>query len=265
MAAQISGKRLVPVIALTLAMTDPRPPLLLVHDDDDLVAVSKPPGEPVIAERGGSPEACLRRRLEAQIGKRLWVVHRIDRDASGLVVFARNADAHRALSLAFEHRQVEKSYVALAGGELEKEHGTIDVALHSARKGKTRPARPGEPGRREAITEYAVEKSWRQEGAVVSLLEVHPRTGRRHQIRVHLRSLGAPLLFDPLYGRGLLPPGLDGAPCSRLALHARRLELPAPGGDGRLVLEAPVAEDLEQLQGWLDAEWAPTPESPGAR
>jgi len=215
----------------------------------------------VIAERGGAPGACLRRRLEAQIGRRLWVVHRIDRDTSGLVVFAGSADAHRALSLAFEHRQVVKTYVGLVGGELEKERGTIDVALHSARRGKSRPARRGEPGRREATTEYAVEERWRREGAVVSLLEVRPRTGRRHQIRVHLRSLGAPLLFDPLYGRGLLPPGLDGAPCGRLALHARRLDLPAPGSDGRLVLEAPPAEDLEQLQCWLDSEWA-SPEPP---
>ncbi len=220
------------------------------------MAVSKPPGEPVIAERGGAPEACLRRRLESQIGRRLWVVHRIDRDASGLVVFAGNADAHRALSLAFEHRLVAKTYLALAGGEIEKAHGTIQVALHSARKGKSRPARPGEPGRREATTEYAVEKSWHREGAVVSLVEVRPHTGRRHQIRVHLRSIGAPLLFDPLYGRGLLPPGLDGAPCDRLTLHARRLELPSPAGDGRLVLEAPVAADLEQLQSWLDDAWA---------
>ena len=249
---------------IATAMTASHPPLLLLHEDDDLVAVSKPPGEAVIPERGGAPDACLRRRLEAQIGRRLWVVHRIDRDASGLVVFAGNADAHRFLSLAFEHRQVTKTYRALAGGALEREHGTIDVALHAARRGKSRPAQPGEPGRREAITEYAVERTWRREGAVVSLIEVRPRTGRRHQIRVHLRSIAAPLLFDPLYGRRTLPPGLDRAPCARLALHARRLDLPAPKGGGRLVLEAPLAEDLEQLQSWLDSEW-PSPSEPPAR
>jgi RluA family pseudouridine synthase len=237
-------------------MADPLPPLRLLHDEDDLVAVNKPAGEPVIAERGGPPESCLRRRLERQLGRRLWVVHRIDRDASGLVVFAGSAAAHRAASLAFEHRQVEKTYVALAGGELEKEHGTIDVALHSARKGKTRPARPDEPGCREATTEYAVEKSWRRKDAVISLVEVRPRTGRHHQIRVHLRSMGAPLLFDPLYGRGLMPPDLDGAPCGRLALHARRLELPTPKGDERLVLEALLATDLQELHAWLDRHWS---------
>jgi RluA family pseudouridine synthase len=232
---------------------------VLVHQDPDIVAVSKPAGEPVIAERGRPPDACLRRRLESELGERLWVVHRIDRDASGLVVFARNADAHRALSLSFEERQVEKTYVAFAGGEIEKEYGSIDVALHPARKGKTRPARAGEPGSQEARTDYAVERSWRREGAVVSLVEVRPRTGRHHQIRVHLRSIDAPLLFDPLYGRGLLPAGLDGAPCRRLALHARRLELPFPGRDRGLELEAPPAGDLEDLRAWLEAHWPPDP------
>jgi RluA family pseudouridine synthase len=238
---------------------------VLVHQDSDIVAVSKPAGEPVIAERGRAPDACLRRRLESELGQRLWVVHRIDRDASGLVVFARNADAHRALSLAFEERRVEKTYVAFAGGEIEKERGTIDVALHPARKGKTRPARPREPGSQPARTDYAVEKSWHREGAAVYLVEVRPLTGRHHQIRVHLRSVGAPLLFDPLYGRGLLPAGLDGAPCRRLALHARRLDLPAPGRGRRLELEAPLAEDLEDLRVWLEARWPCEPRRAGDR
>jgi len=241
-------------------MIDPLPPLALVHEDADVVAVNKPSGEPVIAERDGPRDACLRRRLELELGKRLWVVHRIDRDASGLVVFARNPGAHRALSLAFEHREVEKTYVAFAGGMLDEDHGTIDMALHSARKGKTRPARPGEPGSQEARSDYAVESLWRREDAAVSLLEVRPHSGRHHQIRVHLRSRGAPLLFDPLYGRGLMPPGLEPAPCQRLALHARRLKLPSPRpGEDPLVLEAPLADDLAALREWLDAVWTATP------
>jgi RluA family pseudouridine synthase len=243
------------VVALSGPVTDSLPRPVVLHLDDDVVVVSKPAGQVVIAERGGPPEACLRRRLEEQLDRRLWVVHRIDRDASGLVVFAGNARAHRALSLAFEQRQVDKTYVAFAAGELEPERGRIDVALHAARKGKTRPARPDEPGRREAATEYVLRKTWRRDDAVVSLVEAHPLTGRHHQIRVHLRSVGAPLLFDPLYGRGLMPPGLDGTPCGRLALHAQRLVLPIPGGDGRFELEAPLAQDLEDLRGWLDAHW----------
>jgi 23S rRNA-/tRNA-specific pseudouridylate synthase len=101
-----------------------------------------------------------------------------------------------------------------------------------------------------------VRERWRRDDAVVCLVETRPRTGRRHQIRVHLRSIGAPLLFDLLYGRGLMPPDLDDAPCHRLALHARRLELPAPRGEGRLVLEAPLATDLQELHAWLDTVWS---------
>jgi 23S rRNA-/tRNA-specific pseudouridylate synthase len=83
---------------------------------------------------------------------------------------------------------------------------------------------------------------------------VHPLTGRHHQIRVHLRSAGAPILFDPLYGRGLMPEALAGAPCARLALHARRIDVPAPRGAGRVVVEAPFPADLAALVEWLDAE-----------
>jgi RluA family pseudouridine synthase len=233
----------------------PLPPLALLHRDERLVAVGKPPGEPVIAARGEPPEACLKRRLERQLGRRLWVVHRIDRDASGLVAFALGAAAHREVSLAFEHRTVSKTYLAFVAGEPEEPDGAIDVPLHAARKGKARPARSGEPGAREARTEFHLRERWRHGDRLVSLVQARPLTGRHHQIRVHLRSVGLPILFDPLYGRGFMPPGLEGAPCRRLALHAQRLELPSPAGEGRLVLEAPLAEDLVRLREWLDETW----------
>jgi RluA family pseudouridine synthase len=225
-----------------------RPPLALLHEDEDVVAVAKPAGEPVIAARGEPRSQCLQKRVESRLHRRLWVVHRIDRDASGVVLFALNADAHRELSLAFEHRQVVKAYAAFVAGALEPPRGRIEVPLHAARKGKSRPALPGEPGAQPSATEYVTRTTW----PVASLLEVHPLTGRHHQIRVHLRSVGAPILFDPLYGRGLVPEGLAGAPCSRLALHSRRIDVPAPRGGGRLVVEAPLAEDLIALKEWLD-------------
>ena len=268
-------------------MSETLPPLVLLHEDDDVVAVQKPSGEPVIPTRDVSAPDCVQRRLERQLGRRLWVVHRIDKDASGVVVFALNADAHRALSLAFERRQVSKAYTAFVAGSIEPPQGRLDVPLHPARKGKTRPARPGEPGAQAAETEYATRKRWtlaadssspgatealdgqalaealpwgrrRPDGgtrndSIVSLLEALPHTGRHHQIRVHLRAAGVPILFDPLYGRGLMPEALAGAPCTRLALHARRIDLPAPRGEGRLVIEAPLAPDLAALAEWLDA------------
>jgi len=236
-------------------MPDDRPPPPgVLHEDRDVVAANKPPGEPVIAARDEPPEACLQRRLEKQLGRRLWVVHRIDRDASGVVVLAGNGAAHRTLSMAFEHHRVEKTYLAFIAGSLPP-RDRLAFPLHAARKGKTRPAHPGEDGAREAVTDYVVRRRWRRDEATISLLEVHPLTGRHHQIRVHLRAAGAPLVFDPLYGRGLMPPALGEAPCQRLALHAQRLDLPSPRGSGRLVLEAPLSPDLELLAVWLDANW----------
>lgn len=231
----------------------PESPLVLLHDDGALVAVAKPPGEPVIAARGEPPEACVQKRLERQIGRRVYVVHRIDKDASGVILFALDAEAHRAASLDFEHRRVVKHYLAFVAGEVSPASGRLDTPLHAARKGKTRPARPGEPGARAAVTDYATTRRFAlRGGGSVSLLEARPHTGRRHQIRVHLRAAGAPILFDPLYGRGLMPEALASAPCSRLALHALRLELPARDGAAAVAIEAPLAPDLEELQAWLE-------------
>jgi RluA family pseudouridine synthase len=230
-----------------------------LYEDEVLVAVNKASGEPVIAERGAAPRACLRRRLESELSQPLWVVHRIDRDASGLVVFARSAEVHRHLSMTFERRRAVKTYVAFAVAPLARAHGTIDVALHAARRGKTRPALPGEPGGQKAVTDYAVTKTWHRGDAAIHRLEVRPHTGRHHQIRVHLRSASAPLLFDPLYGRRLQPPDLEEAPCQRLALHALRLTLPSPrDGEGKVTLEAPLSPDLVDLETWLDTAWATT-------
>jgi 23S rRNA-/tRNA-specific pseudouridylate synthase len=86
----------------------------------------------------------------------------------------------------------------------------------------------------------------------VSLLEVHPLTGRHHQIRVHLRSAETPILFDPLYGRGRMPEAFAAAPCARLALHSRKIDVPAPRGGGRVIVEAPLPADLAALVEWLD-------------
>jgi RluA family pseudouridine synthase len=231
---------------------DVETPLTILHDDGALVAVAKPAGEAVIAARGEPKSACVQKRLERQLRRRVFVVHRIDRDASGVVVFALDAAAHRAASLAFEHRRVDKRYLAFVAGALEPAEGRLDTPLHSARKGKTRPAHPGEAGAQAAVTDYATRRRFTLGDRVVSLVEALPHTGRHHQIRVQLRAAGAPILFDPLYGRGLMPAGLAGAPCSRLALHAERLEMPSADGAGRLTVEAPLAPDLEALAAWLE-------------
>jgi tRNA pseudouridine32 synthase/23S rRNA pseudouridine746 synthase len=227
-------------------------PIVVLHEDDDLVAVSKPAGLPVVPAASGPGDACLHHRLEAERGERLWVVHRLDRDASGVVIFARTPAAHRASCLAFEQGTVLKTYTAYAVGTLPGEGGRIDIPLHSARRGKARPAVPGEPGLREATTDFVVERRWKVGGLVVSRLRVHPRTGRHHQIRVHLRALGAPLLFDRRYSAGTPREAFARAPCERLALHASELALPRPSGV-TLVVEAPLAADLAALEVWLES------------
>ncbi len=231
-------------------------PIVVLHDDGAFVAVDKPPGVPVIAARGEPPEACVQKRLERQLARRVFVVHRIDRDASGVVLFALDAAAHRAASLAFEHRRVRKTYLAFVAGAPTPATGRFELALHAARKGKTRPALPGEPGAQAALTEYATRRSYRLGPDTVSLVEARPHTGRHHQLRVHFRAAGAPILFDPLYGRGLMPEAVAGAPCARLALHAESIELEAEDARPALRVAAPLAPDLAALAEWLDARAA---------
>jgi RluA family pseudouridine synthase len=232
----------------------------ILHETAGVLAVNKPPGVAVIPARGEPEADSLWRRLEAERGERLWVVHRIDRDTSGIVLFARDAATHRALSMAFEARRVKKTYLALAAGDLP-EKGRIDAALHPARKGKTRPALPGEADARPAVTDIEVTRRWSRAGATVVLASCRPLTGRHHQIRVHLRSREAPILGDPLYGKRTLGGLLGDAPCPRLMLHAAALDLPGPGAGGVAELEgqalrAPMPADMARLVRWLDGAFA---------
>jgi RluA family pseudouridine synthase len=232
-------------------------PFALLHSDDDVVVVDKPAGLPVIPAAGEDPQRCVRRLLEAQLGQPLWVVHRLDRAASGVLLFARHAEAHRRLSLAFEHRRVSKTYLAVTAGVISPPEGVIDVPLHPARRGRTRPALPGEPGQ-PSTTAYRVVRAWGQGPAGAALVEAKPRTGRHHQIRVHLRSQGTPLLFDDVYGRGTMGGKWIEGPCRRLALHAARLEWPAAADGESCCADAALAADLAALVAWCDAtSWLP--------
>jgi 23S rRNA-/tRNA-specific pseudouridylate synthase len=213
-----------------------------LYRDGDLIAVDKPAGEPSIPSR--TEEPCTRARVEAMLGQAVYVVHRLDRETSGVLLFALHADAHRQLNAWFAERRVEKSYLGWTVGIPVRAEGRIDLPLHSARRGKMRPARPGEADAIAAQTEYRVERRWVGSGVGYARLLLRPLTGRQHQLRVHLRARGHPLLGDRLYGRAHPPPpGLN-----RHALHAARIELPQAG---RLVIEAPLPEDLVILEHWL--------------
>lgn len=224
----------------------------VLHEGAGLLVVAKPAGVLVIPGRGEG-EPSLREQLEAQLRRKVFVVHRLDRDTSGVLVFALDAERHRALSVAFEGGQVRKRYMALVEGRVEAPQ-LVDAALVPARKGRMRVARPGEQGKPSRTRVRPVETFAR-----ASLVEAEPLTGRTHQIRVHLLSLGHPLLVDHQYGREepLTARELggegDAVVLARTPLHAARLEWPAlPGVEARAV-EAPLAEDmaraLELLRG----------------
>lgn len=235
------------------------------------LAVDKPPGQAVVPARGEEPGDSLWRTLERARGERLWAVHRLDRNTSGVVLFARDAAAHRALSMAFEQRAVHKTYLAFTRGAPPADAGVIDAPLHPARRGKMRPAAPGEAGALAAETAYRVLRRWQAAlgdvalGDVaprdaaprdVALIEAQPRTGRHHQIRVHLRFVGAPLLVDPSYGRGEpVSAAVAGGEVvlARLGLHASRLVFPAPDTGEAITVDAPLPADLQALMQALDA------------
>jgi RluA family pseudouridine synthase len=235
-------------------------PSNLLYEDSALIAVDKPAGVPVIPARNEPPESCLQAILQAARGERLWVVHRLDRDTSGVVVFARDAEAHRALSMAFEHRRTKKRYLAWTRGAPAGDGDmplVINVPLHRARKGKMRPAREGEEGALACETAYRVEQVTATAVGPVARVVAEPRSGRQHQIRVHLRYLEAPLLVDPLYGRAARVAegelGAGSPAVERLTLHAAELELPHPVDERALKLVAPLPPDLGALDAWLNS------------
>lgn len=219
--------------------------VVVLHEDAQLLAVAKPPGRIVIPGRIAG-ERSLREELEASFG-RLWVVHRLDRGTSGVLLFARTAEAHRALNLAFDAGEPEKRYLALARGTPPGE-ARVDVPLAKGRKGRMRPARPGEPGAKPSATRFKLLESWAAPalGGPFSLVEALPETGRTHQIRVHLLALGTPLALDPDYGEEGPLRGRDGAVwLDRTPLHAERLRLRHPADGRPLEMVAPLPGDLE--------------------
>jgi 23S rRNA-/tRNA-specific pseudouridylate synthase len=224
------------------------PGVATLYEDASLLAVCKPAGQVVIPARGEDPKASLQHSLSLARGERLWVVHRLDRGTSGVLLFARTAEAHRELCLAFERHQVHKTYLAFVVGSLPRPAGELTVALHTARRAKMRPAREGEPGALPSRTGYRVLETFQTPTGLVSKVEATPFTGRQHQVRVHLRSAGAALLGDDLYGS-------PDARIARLALHAARVELSLGGRS--LALEAPLAQDLVALEATLRQGAAP--------
>jgi len=218
-------------------------PAPVLHEDAALLAVDKPPGRLVIPGRDAS-EPSLRADLEAVHGP-LWVVHRLDRGTSGVLVFARTAAAHRALNLQFERGEPRKTYLALVAG-IPPEALQVDLPIAPARKGRMKTVPPGDPRGKEASTAFRLVEAFpaRAGRPACALVEARPATGRTHQIRVHLRAAGHPLAFDPDYGADApLRDAAGAVVLARTPLHAARLELTHPDG-GALTLAAALPADL---------------------
>lgn len=199
-----------------------------LFENDDVIAVYKPEGIAVIPESaGGRP--CLLSTLESVRREKLYVVHRIDKDVSGVVLLARNEAAHRNLNDQFLHQKVRKTYLLLAHGTLENSEGVIDKPIRRYGSGRMGVDwRRGKP----SVTRFQVID--RYPGC--TLLRAHPITGRRHQIRVHLYSIGHPIVGDRRYGDREVQSAFP-----RLMLHALEIAVLLPSGE-EIQVEAPVPD-----------------------
>jgi 23S rRNA pseudouridine1911/1915/1917 synthase len=231
----------------------------IVFENEDFVVLNKPSELLSIPDREGK-EISLKKLLQEKYGQ-IFTVHRLDKDTSGIIVFAKNEAAHKHLSKQFEERETEKIYVGLVIGSLVNKKGTIDSPImeHPTKKGLMVINRKG----KEALTDYEVLKGF----GIYSWLQFQIHTGRTHQIRVHAKEFGHPIVCDELYGDGkpvfisslkhkfkLSKNELEERPIfNRLALHASQLKFVLPNGK-KIELEVPLPKDLravlQQLNKW---------------
>lgn len=234
---------------------------LLLTEDEDLIAVRKQAGQLVVADRFGLEKNPLLHRLGAYLrdkghkpdetGRDLYPVHRLDRDTSGVVLFAKHHEAHRRLSKMFEGREVEKVYWTLACGVPVWDKLVCKVPLSRAegKKGRGRGLVDLQKGK-EATTEFQVKERFER----VSWLEAKPLTGRLHQIRIHLRVLGHPVMFDENYWESTWKTEiLSIFPPQRLCLHARTLRFQHPFSGKKIEIECPMDPDMRNLLQSLQA------------
>ncbi len=245
-----AGAKVKPGALLVLTVPPPRPaipqpediPLDILYQDDDLAVVLKPCGmvvHPAAGNEDGTLVNALLHHLDhlGSIGGELrpGIVHRLDKDTSGLLLVAKNDAAQLSLSRQLQNREMEKHYRALVEGAPREDAGRIEAPI--ARSKTDRKKMAVDPTGRDAITEWTV----LERGRACALLDVHILTGRTHQIRVHMRSIGHPVCGDPIYG---LPHGLK---VPRLMLHAHTLTFTHPTTQARLTFRAPLP--VEFLQG----------------
>lgn len=252
-AAKKAGQSLESGSRVTVRIPPPAPtdlipeaiPLDILFENVDLLAVNKPAGM-VVHPAAGHASGTL---VNAVLGydpeiegiggeERPGVVHRLDKETSGLILLAKNERAHRWLQDQFRLRRVEKTYLALVDGKPPTPSGRVEAHIGRDPSHRKRMAIVPESRGREAISEYKTVESFKSH----TLLEFHPLTGRTHQIRLHCSFLGCPIVGDEVYGRK--KPSID---LDRHFLHAYRLKIVLPGQEEPKFLEAPLPEELERV------------------
>jgi RluA family pseudouridine synthase len=226
----------------------------ILFENDDIIGVDKPPGIASIPERQETAPNVLA-QLSARSQHKIYVVHRLDKDASGVILFAKNALTHKYLSQQFTRRSVKKTYLALVHGVIADRRGVIDKPLRQFASGRVAvDSERGKP----CVTEFAVAQRFDS----YTLVRAYPLTGRLHQLRVHFYSIGHPIVGDRLYGprHGLTPATTRTnteisvpqciSPCpsvlKRLMLHAEKITFELPSGED-LTIESPIPDSFAQL------------------
>jgi len=224
--------------------------LKVIYEDESVIALDKPAGLATVRERDGTDG--LSDLLGLRLQEKVFIIHRLDKETTGIVLFARNEDAHTKLSLQFQKREVTKTYLALVEGAIPESEGTIDYPLAPDPKNRFK-MRIDEKRGKECLTSFSVEKRFLK----YTLLKAMPKTGRTHQLRLHFAGFGHPVACDGLYGNGN-PLYLSRIKknyrrrkdrpekplLARLALHAWKLEFHHPRTRERMILEAALPGDL---------------------
>jgi 23S rRNA pseudouridine1911/1915/1917 synthase len=252
-------------------------PLSIVFEDKDLIVVDKPAGMMVHAGAGATDSERNRGTLvNALLGRneklsktggelRPGIVHRLDKQTSGLIIVARNDATHLRLAEMFSQREIRKTYLALVHGHIEQDRGTINAAIARDVIRRTRMTTRRTPGARIAISHYTVQRRIESSWGKFTLVSVRIETGRTHQIRVHLSSIGHPIVGDTHYGAPalILPRAAQNKPRKNTAtqqgislprnfLHAAQLEFPHPRTGKLLHLEAPLPAELTDFLSTLE-------------
>ena len=226
-------------------------PLDIIYEDDDMLVINKEKGI-VVHPGNGNPDGTLANAVMAKckgslsgIGGKIrpGIVHRIDKDTSGLIIVAKNDTAHINLSKQIQDRKVKKTYIALVRGVIKENEATINMPI--GRSSKDRKKMAVTKDGKEAITHFKVLKRYNG----FTLLEVKIETGRTHQIRVHLSEIGYPIVGDEVYSNGKNPFGVKGQ-----MLHAEKLELKHPRTGKDLTFEAPVPKYFANIINQLEKE-----------